>query len=200
MIISPQLKLETDKVILRPLQHEDITAFARLANEASIWRYFTFLLNNSSELQRWVETALKEREEGKRIPFTTVDKITNDVCGSTSFGSISYYDKRIEIGWSWLGKQFQGTEINFHAKFCMLSYAFDVLNWERVEIKTDNLNERAKQGLRKIGAKEEGVLRSHMQMPFDRRRDSVFFSILKDEWPAIKNSIFKDINSFQYSE
>jgi RimJ/RimL family protein N-acetyltransferase len=82
----------------------------------------------------------------------------------------------------------------------MLSYAFDVLNWERVEIKTDNLNERAKQGLRKIGAKEEGVLRSHMQMPLDRRRDSVFFSILKDEWPKIKNSIFKEINSFRYTE
>ena len=82
----------------------------------------------------------------------------------------------------------------------MLSYAFDVLDWERVEIKTDNLNERAKQGLRKIGAKEEGVLRSHMQMPLDRRRDSVFFSILKNEWPEVKNSIFKDITSFQYSE
>ena len=82
----------------------------------------------------------------------------------------------------------------------MLSYAFDVLKWERVEIKTDNLNERAKEALRKIGATEEGVLRSHMQMPMDRRRDSVFFSILKDEWPKIKNSIFKEINSFQYAE
>ena len=82
----------------------------------------------------------------------------------------------------------------------MLSYAFDVLHWERVEIKTDNLNERAKQGLRKIGAKEEGVLRSHMQMPLNRRRDSVYFSILKDEWPGIRNSIFNEINSFRYSE
>lgn len=200
MIISPTLKLETDKVILRPLQHEDISLFGRIANDASLWRYFTFLLNKSSELQRWVETALKEREEGKRLPFTIIEKGTNEVCGSTSLGSISYYDKRIEIGWSWLGKQFQGTGINFHAKFSMLSYAFDVLNWERVEIKTDNLNERAKQGLRKIGAKEEGVLRSHMQMPLDRRRDSVFFSVLKDEWPKIKNSIFKEITSFQYSE
>ena len=199
-MISPQnLKLETDKVILRPLEHQDITSFARIANEPSLWKYFTFLLNNSSELQRWVETALKEREEGKRIPFTIVEKATNEVCGSTSFGSISYYDKRIEIGWSWLGKYYQGTGINFHAKFCMLSYAFDVLNWERVEIKTDNLNERAKQGLRKIGAIEEGVLRSHMQMPLNRRRDSIYFSILKDEWPAIKNSIFKEITTFQHS-
>src|SRR5512138_3802195 len=200
MTIPQNLKLETDKVLLRPLQQEDISSFARIANEPSLWRYFTFLLNNPVELQKWVETALKEREESKRIPFTIVDKITNEVCGSTSLGSISYYDKRIEIGWSWLGKQYQGTGINFHAKFSLLSYAFDVLDWERVEIKTDNLNERAKQGLRKIGAKEEGVLRSHMQMPLNRRRDSIFFSILKDEWPKIRNSIFKEINTFQYSE
>ena len=200
MIISQNLKLETDKVILRPLQQEDISSFARLTNEASLWRYFTFLLNKSSELQHWVETALKEREEGKRIPFTIIDKASGDICGSTSLGSISYYDKRIEIGWSWLGKHYQGTGINFHAKFCMLSYAFDVLDWERVEIKTDNLNERAKQGLRKIGAKEEGVLRAHMQMPLNRRRDSIFFSILKNEWPQVKESIFNNITSFQYSE
>ena len=200
MTISQNLKLETDKVLLRPMGQDDIVSFARLANEPSIWRYFTFLLNNSAELQRWIETALKEREEGKRIPFTIIEKATNEVCGSTSLGSISYYDKRIEIGWSWLGKHYQGTGINFHTKYCMLCYVFDVLNWERVEIKTDNLNERAKQGLRKIGAKEEGVLRSHMQMPLDRRRDSVYFSILKNEWPKVKNSIFKDITTFQHSE
>jgi RimJ/RimL family protein N-acetyltransferase len=82
----------------------------------------------------------------------------------------------------------------------LLSYAFDVLQWERVEIKTDNLNERAKQGLRKIGAKEEGVLRSHMQMPLNRRRDSVYFSILKNEWPPVRSSIFKEITTFQYSD
>lgn len=200
MIISPELKLETEKVLLRPLQHLDIASFSQIANDDSLWKYFTFLLNDPVEMQKWVELGVKEREEGKRIPFTIIEKATGNICGSTSLGSISYYDKRIEIGWSWLGKQYQGTGINFHAKFSMLSYAFDVLDWERVEIKTDNMNERAKQGLRKIGAKEEGVLRSHMKMPLDRRRDSIFFSILKNEWPQVKNSIFKNITSFQYSE
>lgn len=200
MIISQELKLETEKVLLRPLQHLDIASFSLIANDDSLWKYFTFLLNDPAEMQKWVELGLKEREEGKRIPFTIIEKASGNICGSTSLGSISYYDKRIEIGWSWLGKQYQGTGINFHAKFSMLSYAFDVLDWERVEIKTDNLNERAKQGLRKIGAKEEGVLRSHMQMPLNRRRDSIYFSILKNEWPQVKSSIFKSINSFHYSE
>jgi len=199
-MISSELKLETDKVLLRPLQYSDIESFSLLAKDTSLWKYFTLLLNNPDDLQRWVDIANQEREEGKRIPFTIVEKATGNICGSTSFGSISYFDKRIEIGWSWLGKQYQGTGINFHAKFSLLSYAFNVLDWERVEIKTDNLNERAKQGLRKIGAKEEGVLRSHMQMPLNRRRDSVYFSILKNEWPGIRNSIFKEIDSFQYSE
>lgn len=197
---STQLILETDKVLLRPLQHLDISSFSLLTKDKSLWSYFTFLLDDDAELQRWVEIALNEREEGKRLPFTIIEKETGNICGSSSFGSISYFDKRIEIGWSWLAKQYQGTGINFHAKFSLLSYAFDVFDWERVEIKTGNLNKRAKQGLRKIGAKEEGVLRNHMQMPFNRRRDSVYFSILKNEWPAIKSSIFKEITSFHYSE
>jgi RimJ/RimL family protein N-acetyltransferase len=199
-MISPELKLETDKVLLRPLQHLDIVSFANITNDPSLWNYFTLLLDDPAQLQQWVEIALKEREEGKRIPFTIIEKATGAVCGSTSFGNISYFDKRIEIGWSWLGKQFQGTGINFHAKFSLLSYAFDVLDWERVEIKTDNLNERSKQALRKIGATEEGVLRSHMQMPKNRRRDSVYFSIIKNEWPPIRNSIFKEIKTFNYHE
>lgn len=198
-MISPELKLETDKVLLRPLRHLDIASFSPLTKDTSLWKYFTFLLDNPAELQQWVEISLQEREEGKRIPFTIIEKSTGKICGSSSFGSISYFDKRIEIGWSWLATQFQGTGINFHAKFSLLSYAFDVLDWERVEIKTDNLYERAKQGLRKIGAKEEGILRNHLQMPKNRRRDSVYFSILKSEWPAIKNSIFKEITLFRYS-
>lgn len=198
--ISPSLVLETDKVLLRPLQHLDIASFSPITTDASVWKYFTLLLDDAAQLQRWVEMALAEREEGKRIPFTIIEKTSGAVCGSTSLGSISYFDKRIEIGWSWLAKQYQGTGINFHAKFSLLSYAFEILEFERVEIKTDNLNERAKQGLRKIGAKEEGVLRSHMQMPLNRRRDSVYFSILKNEWPGVRNAIFKEIKTFRFSE
>src|SRR5574338_32078 len=197
-MISPELRLETYKVLMRPLQHLDIATFATLTKDPSLWNYFTLLLNDPAQLQQWVETALREREERKRIPFTIIEKSSGSICGSSSFGNISYFDKRIEIGWSWLGKQYQGTGINFHAKFSLLSYAFEVLDWERVEIKIDNLNERAKQALRKIGATEEGVLRSHMQMLNNRRRDTVYFSIIKKEWPQIRNSIFKEIKTFSY--
>jgi N-acetyltransferase len=200
MMISPKLQLETDKVLLRPLQPEDKTVFSELAVDESLWKYFTLELNHPDQLDKWIAMAVEEREKGLRIPFTIIDKSTNTITGSSSYGSISYFDKRIEIGWSWLGIKYQGTGINFHAKFCLLNYAFEVLQFERVEIKTDNLNERAKQGLRKVGATEEGVLRSHMQMPHGRRRDSIYFSILKKEWPDVRHSVFKNIREFSFGE
>jgi RimJ/RimL family protein N-acetyltransferase len=140
-----------------------------------------------------MDVAQTEREAGVRYPFVIVDNSSGRIAGSTSFGNISYHDLRLEIGWSWLGKEFRGTGINRHCKFTMMKYVFEELFFERIEFKTDVLNLRARRGLQKIGGKEEGVLRSHMTMWNNRRRDSVYFSILKKEWPRIKQSIFNDI-------
>ena len=175
------------------MQPTDIDALSAIAEPAEIWKYFTKELNDRKELEDWVAVALQERAERKRMPFVIIDKDNSAICGSTSFGNISFYDKRVEIGWTWLGTASMGTGVNHHAKFVLLSYAFDALRCERVEIKTDNLNERAKKALVHIGATEEGVLRSHMQMPHDRRRDSVYYSILKDEWETVKMLYFGDI-------
>jgi RimJ/RimL family protein N-acetyltransferase len=187
------LSLSTQKLLLRPLKQQDIKQFLPLTAAAELWQYFTKLLNHEDQLTDWVNQGLEERAGKTRFPFTITEKETGVICGSTSFGNISFFDKRIEIGWTWLGKAFHGTGINHHAKYAMLQFAFEELLFERVEIKTDNLNERAKQALRKIGAREEGVLRSHMLMPGGRRRDSVYFSILKNEWPEVKSNFFKDI-------
>lgn len=158
-----------------------------------MWKYFTAALDDEAQLLLWINEALYERASGKRIPFTITDKGTGVPCGSTSFGNISFYDKRIEIGWSWLGAQYAGSGINRHCKYLLLQYAFETMQFERVEIKTDVLNERARQALRKIGAVEEGVLRSHMQMPANRRRDSIYYSILRSEWKEVKEKFFADL-------
>lgn len=185
--------LETPRVILRLLQPEDYDHFLPLSAPKEIWQYFTKDLSDPEELQTWIYTALQERAQHKRMPFTVIDKDNHEVAGSTSFGNISFYDKRIEIGWSWLGNEFRGTGVNRHAKFALLCYAFEVMKMERVEIKTDNLNERAKAALLKVGMIPEGVLRSHMQMHSDRRRDSIYFSLLRNEWPERKESFFPDL-------
>jgi N-acetyltransferase len=187
------LVLETSRVALRLMQPGDMEALFAIAGPPEIWKYFTRELNNKEALQQWMDVAFEERAEEKRMPFVIIEKDNHTICGCTSFGNISFYDKRIEIGWTWLSTAFMGTGINHHAKFVLLSYAFDALRFERVEIKTDNLNERAKMALVHIGATAEGVLRSHMLMPHGRRRDSIYYSILKEEWETVKMLYFGDV-------
>lgn len=185
--------LETPRVQLRLLQPEDFDAFLPITQSKDTWKYFTKDLSDEHELQSWIYVALQERAQHKRMPFTVIDVDTHEIVGSTSFGNISFYDKRVEIGWSWLGPQFLGTGVNRHAKFALLSYAFEVMKMERVEVKTDNLNERAKAALLKVGMIPEGVLRSHMQMHSNRRRDSIYFSIIRNEWEERKWQFFPDL-------
>jgi len=197
--IQPGLVLQTKSVLLRPIEESDFDAFLELAQDHGMWDYFTMNLADKGDLQKWMAAAFSDKATGTRRPFTIIDKTTNQVAGSSSMGNISYHDLRLEIGWSWLGKKFRSTGINFHAKYSMLRYAFDELNFERVEFKTDVLNERAKQGLRKVGGTEEGVLRSHMTMWNNRRRDSIYFGIIKSEWAQLKTTIFKGIEGYEFA-
>jgi N-acetyltransferase len=185
--------LETPRVLIRPLKASDIGIFIPLCKEPSTWTFFTKDLSIESELRSWVDTALQEKAGERRMPFTITDKDTGEVCGSSSYGNISFYDKRIEIGWSWLAPAYIGMGVNKQAKFALLSYAFEVMKMERVETKTDVLNERSRAALLKIGMIPEGVLRSHMLMHSDRRRDSMYFSIVRSEWPERKKSFFGEL-------
>lgn len=185
--------LETPRVLLRLLAPEDLKPLLALANDKSIWKWFVQELDEEAAMTQWIDELLLERQQGKRMPFTVIDKDGYTICGCTSYLNISFFDKRLEIGSTWLGSEFIGTGVNRHAKFALLCYAFEVMNMERVEVKTDNLNERAKAALLKVGFIPEGVLRSHMQMHSDRRRDSIYFSILKSEWPERKESFFVDL-------
>ena len=193
-MIPQDLTLETSRVLLRPILKEDFDAFILLAKQdEAMWKYFSLNLSDEDQLRKWMEMAFADKKAGTRRPFTIIDKATDMIAGSSSMGNISYHDLRLEIGWSWLGKDFRSTGLNKHAKFCMMRYAFEELNFERVEFKTDVLNERAKQGLRNVGGIEEGILRSHMTMWNSRRRTSVYYSVLIDEWPGLKQTIFKEI-------
>src|SRR5690349_12543594 len=197
-IIEPGLTIHTDKVLLRPIEEKDFDAFLDLAQDDGMWDYFTLNLADKDHLQKWMNAAFADRAAGSQRPFTIVDRSTNQVAGSSSMGNISYHDLRLEIGWSWLGKKFRNTGVNFHAKYSMLRFAFDEMNFERVEFKTDVLNERAKQGLKKVGGTEEGVLRSHKTMWNNRRRDSIYFGIIRKEWLQLKQTIFKDIEGYGF--
>lgn len=188
------LSLQSSQVLLRPMLLSDEDAFFSIAQHPELWKYFTKELMYRQQLQEWMADAFTMYQQQIRFPFTVIQKATGKVAGSTSLGNISFIDKRVEIGWTWYGNDFRSTGINTHCKFLLLQYAFEHLQFERVEIKTDFLNERSKAALKKIGASFEGVLRSHMQMPHGRRRDTAYFSILKNEWPYIKQTVFANIH------
>lgn len=193
--IPSALILETNRVLLRPVDKNDYDEFLRLtAEDTDMWYYFSVNLGDPLQLRKWMETIFEEKSARTRHPFSIVDKRNQRIAGSMSLLNISYHDRRTEIGSSWLGKDFRATGINKHAKYAMLRFAFDELNFERVEFKTDVQNARARKGLENIGGIEEGILRSHMTMWNGRRRSSVYYSVLKNEWPALNQTIFKDIH------
>lgn len=174
--------LHSKKVILRPLKADDFDEMKLLTQVPEMWTYFTSDLSNHSDLKNWIDNAITDRQSKKRLAFTVLNKENNEIIGSTSIGNFSLRDKRIEIGWTWVSKKYQGKGYNSHVKKLLLNYCFNECNAERVEFKTDVLNIPAKKALQKIGATEEGVLRSHTQMIKNRRRDTIFYSFLRDEW------------------
>ncbi len=174
--------LENEAVLLRPIQEADLPVFLELTADQDMWRFFTNDLSTMSGLEEWAKPAFNK----ERLQFTIIDKFTGSVVGSSAFGNLSLRDQRVEIGWTWLGKKYQGMGINGQVKRLMLAYCFETLDMVRVEFKTDVLNLQARKALRNIGAIEEGVLRSHTLMTKDRRRDTIYYSILIQEWPHVK--------------
>ncbi len=181
-MIDFNLRLENEHILLRPLEDSDFEKYLELTKEADMWRFYTHDLSTIEGLEAWAKPAF----DNERLQFTVIDKKTGKFLGSTAFGNISERDKRLEIGWTWLGKQYQGIGINATVKALQLTYCFEILDLERVEFKTDVLNSQARRSLSNIYAIEEGVLRSHTLMTNGRRRDTIYFSILKQEWAYVK--------------
>jgi RimJ/RimL family protein N-acetyltransferase len=178
--------LETNRILMRPMRLEDYDRFVEISVYKDLWIYFTSDLSDKKVLQSWIETGEQDIKNKKRLAFSIFDKQSNSLVGSTSIGNISERDKRVEIGWTWLGREFQGKGINDIVKYLLLKYCFEELDYERVEFKTDILNEPARNALKRIGAIEEGVLRSHTLMTHNRRRDTIYYSILRHEWKELK--------------
>ncbi|MFJ4503137.1 GNAT family N-acetyltransferase [Streptomyces sp. NPDC088864] len=178
--------MENEHVLLRPVAETDREAVRAVAMDPEIWRYFVSAVTDEADYTAFFDTCLADHAAGRRAVHVIVDKGSGRVAGSMSFGNMAEADRRLEIGWSWLGRDFRGKGINRWAKYLLLRHAFEVLEAERVEFKTDVLNIQARRGLRNIGAVEEGTLRSFNYMPGGRRRDAVFYSVLRAEWPRVE--------------
>ncbi|MEO8416633.1 MAG: GNAT family protein [Ginsengibacter sp.] len=181
---SKNYVLEDDRVLLRPLQWEDFNFLLPFSiNEQTLWKYSLVGAEGEEGLRNYMNIALTNRDAGKEYPFIVFDKRTNEYAGSTRFYDIQNDLQTVQLGYTWYGKKFQGTGLNKHCKFLLLTFAFEQIGFERFELRADNNNERSIAAMKSLGCKVDGILRSNMPTRTGGlRRDSIVLSILKDEW------------------
>lgn len=173
-------------VRLVPMTREHVPALWRAGGDPELWRLTIAQVHGEDDMRRYVEDALRAQAQGTALPFVTTLAETGEVVGSTRFGNVDATHRRAEIGWTWIAPAWQRTAVNTEAKYLMLRHAFETLGCLRVELKTDSINQRSRNAILRIGATEEGVLRRHQVTEGGRVRDSVYFSVIDDEWPTVK--------------
>lgn len=178
--------LQNEKVILRPLERYDEEALWLIAQEQELWIYGLKDLSVPGALKQYIESAIKDREHGIAAVWVIIEASSGKVAGCTRLAEISWKDERGQIGWTWIGKDFQGTGLNRAMKFEILKYGFEILGLNRIELKADERNLQSRKAIEKMGGKYEGTLREHMKIKDGFLRNTVFYSILKSEWGAIK--------------
>lgn len=188
------ITLENKRVRLQPLQLADLEALQPIALQPVLWKVALSAISDEGDLQRYLEKAVRERNQQLAIPFLVLDKQENRVAGSTRFMAIDLANKRAEIGSTWIDPTLQGSGLNKAMKYAMLQYAFETAGLNRVELKTDARNQLSQNAMRSIGAQYEGTLRQHAVTSSGFIRDTVYFSILAAEWPEVKERVFAKYN------
>ena len=178
--------LEGIHVRLEPLTLLHLPDLCEIGLNSEVWRWTPICMQTPEEMRSYVEQALKARELGTALPFVTIERNSGKIVGSTRFGNIDMAHKGVEIGWTWIVKEWRRTAINTEAKYLMLRYAFESLGCIRVQFKTDSLNERSRTAILRLGAREEGIFRNHMITYNGRFRHTVYYSIINTEWPVVK--------------
>jgi len=190
--------LENEKVRLEPLELSHLEHLKHFAiQEPEIWKYSLMQINGVDSLQKYIQIALENRNSKKEYPFAVFDKIKNQYVGSTRFYDIQLENRMLQLGFTWYGKDFQGTYVNRNCKYLLLEFAFEQLNNERVEFRADYRNEKSIQAMIKIGCIKEGTMRNHADCADGTRRTSVILSILKNEWTdSVKNNLKNTLEKY----
>lgn len=181
--------LEGRHVRLEPLSQAHHADLAAAGLDEELWRWIPVPVRTPEEMSAYIATALDEQARGVSLPFALIEKASGRAIGSTRYGNIDRAHHRVEIGWTWVAPPWQRTAVNTEAKYLLLRHAFETLGCIRVELKTDSLNERSRNAILRIGAREEGTFRNHMITSTGRIRHTVYFSILDSEWPAVKSGL-----------
>lgn len=194
MIVTP-VTLEGKHVQLEPLSTAHHVALTEIGLDEDLWRWIPVPVRTPEQMSAYIEAALAEQARGVSLPFTIVEKSSGKPVGCTRYANIDRVHRRVEIGWTWVAKPWQRTPVNTEAKYLLLRHAFETLGCIRVELKTDSLNEKSRAAILRIGARQEGIFRNHMITASGRIRHTVYFSIVDNEWPAVKARLEQRLKS-----
>ena len=182
-------------VRLEPLAEQHLESLAAAAADPEIWRWLPVQSHGRQEFEAWFAAAL-EHPEDKELPFAVVERSSGRAVGSTRYLDIDEANRGVEVGWTWYRPAAQGTAVNPEAKLLLLAHAFDDWGAIRVCFKTDSLNVRSRAAIEKLGAVYEGDLRNHRIRPDGTYRHSSYYSILPDEWPAVRARLEDRLSAF----
>lgn len=184
-----KLTLENDWVKLEPFDESHLESLAEVAQDEELWQYMPVSLQTPEHFKQFLQHAGLVHSRGEGVYFVIRDKRSGKIAGATGFWNADLQNRRAEIGFTWVVREFQRTPVNTSCKLLLMTYGFETMDLNRVEFKTDSLNTKSRTALTRIGAQEEGTLRCHVVQPDGRLRHSVYFSVIKEEWPQVKSTL-----------
>ena len=193
---SNLIALSGDRVKLVPLKMEHRDALIKAASDGQLWELWYTSVPSEATIDQYMQTALQEQADEQSHPFVIIDQQTQKVIGSTRYCNIDPSNFRLEIGYTWYAQSYQRTGTNTECKFLLLRHAFEELKCIAVEFRTHWFNEKSRNAILRLGAKQDGVLRNHRMDKDGTLRDTVVFSIIQSEWPVVKKSLQFKMNRF----
>lgn len=191
-----QVVLTMDSVALEPLDERHFDGMLASVQDPSVWKYMSFAdLSDPKAVRAWFDLALQEPAKGIGSPFAVIDRNSGTVLGSTSLYEIHLRHKRCELGRSWLVPSVRRTGVNTRAKLLMLTYAFETMEMQRVQLKASFKNEVSRRAIESIGGKFEGTMRNFSLLPGGIRTDAALYSIIAEEWPQVKQGLLARVAS-----
>ncbi len=191
-ILQSEIILENDKVLLIPFENERNIELKSIIFDDEIWEYMGMYVRNDGDFKNYIENTLQEKADGICYPFLIIDKSTNEVAGSTRYGYLNYSSQKCEIGWTWYGKEFQGTGLNKACKYELLNFGFENIHFKRIQFSADLENKKSQRAIEKLGALKEGLFRNNYIDSEGNSKDDVYYSIISEDWKTIKEEYFSE--------
>ncbi|WP_343695735.1 GNAT family protein [Flavobacterium sp.] len=193
-ILQSEIILENERVLLIPFESERNIELKEIIFNDEIWKYMGMYVRNDQDFENYIQSTLKQKADGVCYPFLIIDKTTDQVAGSTRYGYLNYASEKCEIGWTWYGKDFQGTGLNKACKYELLKFGFENIQFRRIQFSADLENERSQSAIEKLGALKEGLFRNNYIDSEGNSRDDVYYSIILEEWQNTKRDYFGEFN------